>query len=253
MPLSTAQSWFRRYSGGDHPALRLVCFPYAGGAASLFRGWGSRLPDGVELLAVQYPGREDRRREELIGDMDELLDRLCGAWAELPEVPCAFFGHSMGAMVAYELATRLERMTGQGPVHLFVSAAHAPGTGSVPTEAPPEELAEHIDRYFGGLPAEVRDDRAWVRQLTLLLAADFALYRSYRPRSGAPWRLGAAITGFAGDQDQVVPAADMASWADRTVAGFELRNEPGAHLFIREGWAPVVDAVSAVLRPRLLG
>lgn len=76
----------------------------------------------------------------------------------------------------------------------------------MPTEAPPEELAEHIDRYFGGLPAEVRDDEAWV-----------------------------------------------ASWADRTAAGFELRNEPGAHLFIREGWAPVVDAVSAVLRPRLLG
>ncbi|MEU6346096.1 thioesterase domain-containing protein [Streptomyces sp. NPDC046977] len=89
--------------------------PYAGGAASLFHGWGSRLPDGVELLTVQYPGREDRRREELIGDMGEFLDRLSSAWAELPEVPSAFFGHSMGAMVAYELATRLDDRAGPGP------------------------------------------------------------------------------------------------------------------------------------------
>ncbi|MGC0417228.1 thioesterase II family protein [Embleya sp. AB8] len=253
MSLSAAESWFRRYSGGNHPALRLVCFPYAGGAASLFRGWGSRLPDGVELLAVQYPGREDRRREQPIGEMAELLDRLADAWAELPDVPYAFFGHSMGATVAYELATRLERTTGQGPVHLFVGAAHAPGTGTVPTDAPPERLAEHIDRYFGGLPAQIREDQAWVRRLTLLLAADFALYRSHRPRPGAPWRLGAAITGFAGDRDRAVPAEHMASWADRTAAGFDLRVEAGAHLFIRDGWAPVVDTVSAVLRPRLLG
>ncbi|MFJ4845610.1 thioesterase II family protein [Streptomyces sp. NPDC088733] len=88
--------------------------------------------------------------------------------------------------------------------------------------------------------------------MTQSLAADFALYRSYRPRPGGPWRLSAGINGFAGDRDHLVPAGQMAAWADRTTSGFQPRSEPGAHLFIREGWAPVAETVSAVLRPRLL-
>ncbi|MFG1885837.1 thioesterase II family protein [Micromonospora sp. NPDC049102] len=230
-----------------------MCFSYAGGAASLFRPWPASLTADIELVAVQYPGREDRRHEDLITDFEVLIDHLNTALGPVFDRPYAFFGHSMGALVTYELASRMEQRGEAGPVHLFVSAAIAPGTGPMPTAAPAEELAEHIDRYFGGLPPQVRADEAWVRQLTQVLAADFAACRSFRLGPGAPHRLAAPITGFVGDQDLAVSADQMVGWSARTDSGFVLHHERGPHLFIREGWAPVVDMISATLSLHLLG
>src|SRR5579875_253025 len=120
--------WCRRYRPAANAAARLVCLPHAGGSAPFFLPVSAALsPAGVDVLAIQYPGRQDRRAEPPIGDMAVLADRLYGVLRRQPEMPTTLFGHSMGAILGFEVARRLEA-AGRGPVHLFVSGRRGPAT-----------------------------------------------------------------------------------------------------------------------------
>ncbi|MES9594755.1 alpha/beta fold hydrolase [Streptomyces sp. NPDC007076] len=226
----TASAWFRVFAPRPEARIRLVCFPHAGGAASAFWNWTEFLPPTVELIAVQYPGRQDRFHEPSLEDMDVLVDRIAFAASHRLTGPVAFFGHSLGATVAYEVARRLASRQRPEVVRLFASARSAPsvdrrGATTFPDD---EALMEYI-RALGGAGASVLKDEE-LRELTLpTLRSDFKLVAGYEPSAGAP--LTCPITAIAGDVDPSFTLADAEHWRRHTSGDFTSVELPGGHFY----------------------
>lgn len=213
--------------------LRLFCFPYAGGGASVYRGWADELPEAIEVCPVQPPGREGRIRQPPHRDLDSLVEALDeGLAAELDERPFAFFGHSLGAIAAYELARRRRAGGRTGPIHLLVSAHSAP---SLPDEdepihdLPPDRFLARL-RDLNGTPAEVLDHPELMSLIEPLLRADFRVNETYRHRPGEP--LDCAVTAIGGFRDGEVPKAKLEPWREVSRGPFRLHMVPGDHFFL---------------------
>ncbi|MEV4918420.1 alpha/beta fold hydrolase [Streptomyces tirandamycinicus] len=246
-----AEQWFRRQAA-QQPHVRLVCFPHAGGAASAYREWGRLLPPGVDLLAVQYPGRQNRMREPCVEDMAELADRIAAALVPYLGLPLAFFGHSMGSSVAYEVALRLEQRSGLVLERLFVSGRTAPHR--VPAEPPgPQDDRELLAsvRRLGEPDAGAYDDPDLLPLVLPSLRADHRLLGAYRRERPVP--LSAPVTAFGGEQDPVCPVAELAGWADLTTADLRQRTFPGGHFYLVEHRVELVRLVGAELAGSLHG
>lgn len=227
-PAADPRSWFRGSRRVPRPRLRLVCFPHAGGGPHLFRAWPSRLPEDVEVLAVCYPARQDRLSEPGIDRMEPLADLISRALSERADAPLVLFGHSMGSLVAYEVAVRLP----EGAVSaLLVSAHPAPHRMPPPSAEPPtdDELL-HATAALGGTDPALLE-RAGMRDLILpALRADHALLRAYRPRH--PAVVDVPVTGYLGEDDPLAGPPDLAAWADLTTGGFDARVLPGGHFYL---------------------
>jgi surfactin synthase thioesterase subunit/glycosyltransferase involved in cell wall biosynthesis len=204
-------------------ALRLFCFPHAGGGPAAFARWGDYLPASVALA----PARPPRRK-----DMAEVVAALAAAIEPHLGDPFAFFGHSMGAVVAFELARLLRRRNQPLPRLLLVSAARAPQfrRGHVPPPEPSE--AEFLDelRRLEGVPPEVLDSPELVRLLLPGLRADASLYRNYIYSEESP--LTCPIRAYGGAEDPNVGREHLNGWACQTTASFGLRLFPGGHFFL---------------------
>lgn len=225
--------WLRRQEAEGTAVSRLVCLPHAGGTAASFSGWGSRLPAGVELIAVQYPGRQDRLGEEPIGDMATMAEQVANALRPLLDLPLSFFGHSMGTGLAYEVATLLERKEGVVAEHIFVSARPAPHVidGEHRHRLSDEDLVAAM-RRLGGPDAEVFDHAGLLPLILPPLRADLALLDRYRPQRLTPLR--APVTVFGGESDDTCPVSLLPTWAAATVAGVRVQTFPGGHHYLRE-------------------
>jgi surfactin synthase thioesterase subunit len=222
--------------------VRLFCFPFAGAGASVFRSWAAELPPDIELMAVQLPGRETRIGEVAVGDVDALVTAAADGLAELLRPPFAFYGHSMGALLAFELARRLHAARGVLPEIVLVSgyrAPHLPDESRPVHELPDHELLVEM-QSFAGIPDEVLADPE-LRSLFLpILRADFRVCETYAYRAAPP--LLCPIAGFAGSDDEHAPAESMAGWAEHTTANFTLQVLPGDHFF------PLQSSRAALLR-----
>ncbi len=225
--------WFVRYQRRPAEApLRLFTFPYAGGGAAIYRTWGDRLR-GVDVYSVLLPGRERRLREPPIGDLPLLLEALLPAFKALADRPFILFGHSMGALIAYELANRL-REWALDPEHLIVSACRAP-------ERPRREQALHAlpDRQlvtalrdYGGTPPVVLDHQEIVEMLLPMIRADFRLHETYRFVPCTP--LNCPVTAIAGQYDRLVVEEEKVGWGNHTFGVFALNVISGNHFFITD-------------------
>jgi len=216
------------------PRVRLFCFPYAGGSASIFRTWADGLPEEIEVCPVQPPGREGRIRETPLSHMDELADAMTeGLAAELDRGPHAFFGHSLGSIAAFEVARR-RRDAGRGePLRLFVSAHVAP---TVPwRDEPIHDLPNPLFRQrvgeLNGTPAEVLEHPELMELVEPLLRADFAVNETYQYRPGEP--LSCPVTAVGGIADADVPQQDLEEWRQITSGPFQLRMVQGDHFFLQ--------------------
>jgi medium-chain acyl-[acyl-carrier-protein] hydrolase len=230
-------------------AARLVCFPAAGGGASSFHAWRGELPSWIELVAVQLPGRENRLWEEPATDLPELiailadvLDPLCDAG-----LPYALFGHSLGALLALELARELRRRCRPSPCCLIAAGREGPRIAERnPTlhTLSDADLLREIERRYGPLPADLREEPELLAQVTATLRADFVLAEtySYTPDSPLPY----PILAYAGEDDPEVFPADLEAWAQETSAGFSVRRFPGGHFFLSESPAAVAAVTAAV-------
>lgn len=248
----TDSLWFRWHRRVPAPTARLVCFPHAGGAASFFRGWPNWLPPGVEVLAVRYPGREDRIREPFIDAMAPMADEISAAAATLVGPPLAFFGHSLGASVAHEVAVRLERDYGAVVRILFVSARPAPHRLAyndlhVRGDAALIDDIRRLDRHT----AHVFDDPALCEMLLPTVRADYRLVETYYPDRID--RVAAPIVGYCGDGDPEVSEADVAAWRDVTRGRFETRTWSGDHFFLVPQERAVVEDVGRRLLAAVSG
>ncbi len=229
--LAPATRWLRRTRPVADPRVRLVCFPHAGGAASFFRDWPQLLAADIDVSAICYPGREDRYLEPFAADMAELAGTLAGALTPFLDRPTAFFGHSMGASVAHEVALRLEERHGFVLDRLLVSSRAAPSRlRSTGVSRAGDDVLLRDVRTLGGAVSGALDDPGLRELLLPVIRADYRLTDDYRP--GTPRPLAAPVSAFLGDGDPHVSPQDMRAWAACTRAGFELTVLPGDHFYL---------------------
>ena len=227
--------------------MRLICFPYAGGGASVFRSWGdSEFLADVEVCAVQLPGRESRITEPPVGDLRRLVHMLCEALEPYLDRPFVFFGHSIGALVSFELARELRRIRGIAPNHLFVSgcpAPHLPDSERI-CDLHDDEFLERVSR-FNGTPPEVFNHSELMQLMLPALRADFSLRDRYVYREEPP--LDCPIIAFGGMSDQHVNGVVLGSWRQHTRERFQLWLFQGDHFFVRSAQEPLLEILSTVL------
>jgi medium-chain acyl-[acyl-carrier-protein] hydrolase len=236
------------YGSGQAQSLRLICLPHAGAGASGYRAWGAGLGPGITACPVQLPGRESRAFEEPYRQMDALVGDLTDAIGELVETPYAVFGHSMGALVAFEFVRRIRRSCGAAPVHLFVAGAHAPHLSSrvaALRDLPACELATAL-HALGGTPSEVLTDPALLKVFAPLLRADFTVYETYRYQAEPP--LDIPITAFAATADRRAGQGQVAAWRSHTSSGFQMYVLPGGHFAVLEHASFVHTRIMEALR-----
>ncbi len=226
------------------PALRLFCFPYAGGGASIFRAWPFALPAHVDVVALQLPAREERILESPLSEVEPLMTAIVTAMRPHLTVPFALFGHSMGALLAFETAHRLER-EGFPCMKLIASGCRAPHLPSLdePVSHLPDDLLIGEMRRFDGTPKEILLDREILDLVLPAFRADLAICERYVPPSGRE-PLSCPITAFGGLQDAEVGGAAIVGWKAYTNAAFTHRMFAGGHFFVNDERATVLRALS---------
>ena len=232
--------WFPPIQESEQAKLRLFCFPYAGGGASVFRAWAGHLPPGVALCPAQLPGRETRLGERSFDSMDDLVATLRTVIEPYLDKPLAFFGHSLGAAIAFELA----RLLPARPTCLFVSAARAPQLRRDHVPPPPpsdDELIAELGR-LDGIPKELLENRELMQLALPALRADTALYRNYIYREGPP--LKCPIRAYGGLDDKRITRWHLETWAEQTTQSFQVEMFPGGHFFMQTRQAELLQALS---------
>ncbi|MFE9809716.1 thioesterase II family protein [Streptomyces sp. NPDC005227] len=254
-PASNAGRWLRRY--GPPPTTTkgkakatLVCLPHAGGAPTFFRDWPTLLAPSLDVVAVCYPGRQDRFDEPCITDMTVMAGEVAAALAPLAERgSLALFGHSMGAAVAYEAARLLQSRHGVRPTHLFVSGLvpphrMLPGTRHLKSDA---ALAADLLEQ-GGTDTQVLADEELRALVMPAVRADYQLIETYRHTS-APGPLDVPITAYHGQDDARTPPTAMPDWQLHTHAPTTTRSFPGGHFYLQQHRRELTTDI----RDRLLG
>lgn len=225
----------------------MFCFPHAGGGASAYRLWHAGLPSSVEVCAVQLPGREGRFGEAPVRNIEVLVGLLAEGLAAHCVLPFVFFGHSMGAVVASELARVLAARGEPVPEHLIVSArrpSHVPDTQAPLHLLDDQAFISEIERRYGGIPEEVRAEPDMMAVLLPSLRADIEALDKFQPSLRAP--LSMPITVFGGEQDRLVPRAHLEAWRSETAGGFRVRPFAGGHFYLQESQPEVLREVSLI-------
>lgn len=229
----------------------LICLPYAGGGSRAYTGWAEHLPSWVDVVTYDLPGRGLRFAEELIDDLTEVLDDLRVRVGAAASGSYAIFGHSLGALLGYELALELTR-AGRPPAAFFPSGAMGAHLPSVHRahELDDDALRRHVVA-LGGTPPEVTDDDQMMELLTPVLRADFALAENYRPRTGQ--RLPCPVVAFAGEDDAEAPPVGVDAWSDYApvdgmTAGYRRHTLPGDHFFLDSARPELLDRLAGELR-----
>lgn len=244
---ASATRWLVRFTSRPDAALRLICFSHAGGSASAYRDWATDLPDRIEVVAVEYPGRGSRIAEPACTAMANLAEAAAEALSPLTERPYALFGHSMGAAAAYETALRLREQGKPDPVRLLVSGREPPqhSHGGTVHLGGPEALLAELLRSGGTSPDLLLD--AEIRALILdRMAADSRLIETYRP-AGTAEPLRCPVSAVVGNQDPDVTVAEMAEWAVVTSGSFDLTVFPGDHFYLQTQRRPLLAHLADLL------
>jgi surfactin synthase thioesterase subunit len=248
MPDERASAKPRWVSWPDAARTTILCFPFAGGGASFYRPWSGLAPRTIAICPVQPPGREERFAEACFDRMGDLVAEAADALQPIVRPPYALFGHSMGGLVAYELAHELRHRGAPTPMHLFVSGTPAPHlAATIPAiyDRPQEEFLQAVQRYRG-LPDEVLRSPELLELILPRLRADIAVTDTYvyveRPPLTIP------ITAFSGSDDDIVTPATIDAWREHTVTTFRHERFPGGHFFVAERAPSVVSILAHALQ-----
>jgi medium-chain acyl-[acyl-carrier-protein] hydrolase len=243
-------SWFTVPSPNREARVRLFCIPYAGRGASCFHTWSRALSGApIEMLAVQLPGRESRVGEASFCAIAPLVQALADQIEPFLDRAYCLFGHSMGALVAFELARELGRRRRPDPGWLFVSGANAP---HMPREEEPlhhlpdDALIRAVTERYQGIPQQVLDDRELLELVLPALRADLTAIETYQFLEGA--RLQCGISAFAGRADRSVKPATLAPWRELTDGGFVSNLFAGDHFYLHDQRDELIDALLPQLR-----
>ena len=235
----------RRWLAGSRTdaRIRLFCFPHAGGGGSFFLPWSAPLAPQIAVCPVVLPGREGRIRERPFDRMPPLLDALIEALLPHTDQEFAVFGHSLGSVIGYEFASRLEHEHGRRARCLLVSGRRAPHLPArrAPLYALPDPLFTEGLRALNGTPEEVLADEILLRQFLPTLRADFAVNETYTASRSPP--LSCPVSALTGTSDPEVTVEEMAQWRSVTAADFSLRVFYGDHFYLKSRRGEVLDAI----------
>ena len=240
--------WLKIFRPSPSAAVRLFCFPYAGGGPAIFRTWAHHLPAGVEVCPVQLPGRGSRLTQPPFRQLAPLVEALAGALRPHLDKPFAFFGHSMGAMVGFELARLLRDRAGILPFHLFVSgrrAPHIPETEEPTFDLPHDQFIEVL-RRLNGTPEETLRSEELMSLMVPVLRADFSVCQTYEYEEGPP--LTCPITAFGGDDDEETAEGRLEAWRERTTGPFSSVVLTGDHFFLHTAEQQLLRCIGDELR-----
>ncbi|UED87258.1 thioesterase II family protein [Streptomyces profundus] len=238
--------WVRRYHPNPHAPFRLVALPHAGGSASYFFRFAELMAPTAEVLAVQYPGRQDRIADPPLPSVELLADAAHLALRPFADRPLAFFGHSMGAVLAYEVARRFEATDGLVAQGLFLSGRRAPTVHRTETVHQRDDdglIAEVVS--LSGTDAAVLRDPSIVAMVLPALRGDYTAIETHRHRPGPPLR--APLHVLLGDVDPRVDEEEGRAWAPLSEGPFSLDTFPGAHFYLADHWEAVARRVAAAL------
>lgn len=236
--------WLRCAFPVPAAAMRLVCLPYAGAGAATYAGWSVPGDLPVEVWAVQPPGRENRWGEEPARRAGPVVDAVVAELAPLLDRPVVLFGHSMGALLAFEVARRLRAQRHQEPAHLFLSAFRAadlPPWRPPASTLPDDALLRRVDEMMGPARNVVRDRNLLVAMIPTL-RVDLELCETYTYVAQAP--LAVPMTCFAAVDDPEVRVDEMAGWQRHTSGAFRLHTFTGGHLFLRDQEPEVLTRIA---------
>lgn len=247
------QPWTERIGGAADAPQRLFVFPFAGGGSVPYRPWGKLFPDTVRVDFVMLPGRESRFRESAYTAMAPLVADLSAALAPELDRPFSFFGHSMGAAIAFELAQRRKVQGLTGPRRLFASGRRAPGWSRLTPvihHLPDDQFLAALAR-LGGTPKEVLENRELMELMLPVLRADFTVSDTHAPAT-AP-KLDCPVSVFGGTRDPEADEAALEGWREVTDGPVEIVVHEGGHFFLNAARDDIIRHILSRLEQPALG
>ncbi len=243
-------SWFESFSPNPAAKARLFCFSYAGGNPTTFRDWHRFLPSSLEILAIQLPGHGTRVWEKPFSELKPLIEELNHFITEYSEKPFLFFGHSLGALLAFELARQLGRSPVRQPSLLILSACSAPEWMSErskknrlhPGHLLSDELLIQKLKELGGTPKEVLENSELMKLFLPAIRADLCLSENYIYEAGIPLSCPMIVCG--GEKDDEVDIASLDDWSLQTSSSFKKEIFPGNHFYLYESKIELLKKIS---------
>lgn len=243
-----SMAYSKEVSSYSSKRMRLFCFPYAGGnAISIFRGWSEELPGSIEVFPVQLPGRGSRVKEPPIHRLEELIPIVASEIHPYLNIPFAFFGHSMGGLISFELVRYLKRQYQVSPVYLFVSsypAPQLPRTGTDLHQLPDNILIEKL-RSLKGIPPGILREPNLIELILPVLRADLAVCETYVYSDDKP--VECPILVFGGLNDPIIDHNTLDQWRHLTQAAFNIRKFNGDHFFLDIAQTLILDEIAGKL------
>jgi len=237
-----SSAWVRRFHPAPQAGTRLICFPHAGGSASYYFPVSRALSLTVDVLAIQYPGRQDRRAERCVDDIRELADLVVAELAEWTDRPITLFGHSLGATLAFEVALRLQDR-GVSPLGLFASGRRAPSCHREESVhlSDDDHLVDTLSR-MSGTDSRALEDEEMLRLILPAVRGDYKAAETYRYRPGP--RLRCPVVALIGDDDSEVTVDEAHAWSEHTSAWFAMKVFSGGHFYLNEHAAEVMSEIT---------
>ncbi|MFC4053588.1 MULTISPECIES: thioesterase II family protein [Actinomadura] len=238
--------WIRRFHPDGPGDVQLVCFPHAGGSASYYFPMSKAMPPEIDALVLQYPGRQDRRHEPPVDSVPRLADQIFAVLADRLSPRFAFFGHSMGAVVAFEVARRFAAERGTAPLWFFASGRRAPSrrrAGTVHTMDDAELIAE-LGRV-GGTDARLLRDEELLASILPAVRNDYRAIERYAWTPGPP--VDCPVTVLVGESDPQTTVDEAIAWQEHFTGTCDLRVFPGGHFYLEDASAEVIDTVVGTL------
>ncbi|WP_431914311.1 thioesterase II family protein [Micromonospora carbonacea] len=242
IPPQLAPAWWRTFRPAPAASVRLACFPHAGGSASFYLPLARALAPQVEVVAAQYPGRQDRYREPVVTSLAELGRRCFEALRPALDRPVVLFGHSMGALLAYEVALLVQDAGLAPPAHLIASGRRAPSCYRDDRfhRLPPAQLVAHV-RALRGTDASMLADPDALRLILPALRGDYRAVETYRHDPAR--RFPGPVTVLTGTDDPMVTADEASAWRRHASGPVDVLAMPGGHFFL----ADRVDEIAALV------
>ncbi|PEW16212.1 thioesterase II family protein [Bacillus cereus] len=228
--------YFKKYSKVNSfpTSMRLFCFHYAGGSASNFKKWANKLPEQVEVIAVQLPGRENRIMEKPFNNIQSIICELAVEILPLLDKPYVFFGHSMGALLSYEMSWYLKENFSTSPEKLIISSFRAPHLSPITNNIHDLSVPIFIEklREMGGTSEEILSNQELMELIIPTIRADFEVCEKYVYKERN--KLNCPIVAYGGTEDSRVRLEHLKQWEKHTSKAFKIQMLPGNHFYLKD-------------------